>query len=355
MKRKMRRPEPSPGSRAVQQLAGEIGRRTSQRVVTRLPESRWEGELTNSARQTFLHCRKKFEWQYLRRLSPRAPHVPFLVGGLVHAGLEDMYRRGDFREAWAERMVTEACEGASKTAGLAQKQSDRIWQQRAMVMGILRGYAAHYLEADLKKWEVLEAEVAFRYALPKPTGWAMMGKRDMVVRRRKDGAIGLVEHKTAAVLSADYIAKLPLDAQIIGYANALRKARGKLPDFVVYNVIKKSGLRQRGNEPFRSYLKRVELEYSASPANYFYRETLSFGAADIRAYEEELNQFAPEMDRAIRSGYLPKNTGHCTAMGVCPYMRLCIEGPTRENLVMYEERAAVHAELEDQKDEGGMR
>lgn len=322
-------------------------------VADSLPEIEWDGNLTNSARSTFLDCRKKFEWSYLRRLSPRTPSLPFLVGGLVHNGLEHMYKTGRFDEARERGLVRAECDKAAKTAGLTAKMSDKIYSQAAMIMGILKGYAKHYLAKDLAQWEVLEAEASFSY--PLPNGWNAMGKRDMVVRRRKDGKVCLVEHKTAATIDASYIAKLPLDAQIIGYANSLLKKMGKLPDYVVYNVIKKVGIKQKQTESFNSYLKRVEDEYVREPENYFYRETIQFSREDIQNFEQELFTFSKEMERAIEEKFFYKNTSSCTRMGVCPFMQMCISGPTKENLMHFRVRSAVHEELVDQKDDGGIR
>lgn len=327
--------------------------RKEQSVATSLPEIEWDGHLSNSARTTYLNCRKQFEWQYLRRLSPRAVSVPFLVGGLVHNGLEHMYALGRFDEDVERAAVKKACSIAAKTAGMTQVQSDRVYQQSAMVMGILKGYAKHYLERDLAKWEVIECEAAFEYGLP--NGYKAVGKRDMVVRERKSRRLILVEHKTAATIDADYVAKLPLDAQIIGYVRSLQKALGKLPDGVCYNVIKKVAIRQKQTESFNAYLKRVEDVYYKEPANYFYRETLSFTAKNVADFATEIERFSEEMDRSIKEKFFYKNTSHCTRYGVCAYMRLCIDGPTKDNLTHFRVRAAAHEELVDQKDDGGLR
>lgn len=322
-------------------------------VATTLPEIEWDGHLSNSARTTYLNCRKQFEWQYLRRLSPRAVSVPFLVGGLVHNGLEHMYKLGRFDEDAERAAVKKACAVAARTAGMTQTQSDRVYQQSAMIMGILKGYAKYYLERDLARWEVLEAEAAFEYKLR--NGWSAVGKRDMVVRERKSKKIILVEHKTAATIDADYVAKLPLDAQIIGYVRSLQKSLGKLPDGVCYNVIKKVAIRQKQTESFNGYLKRVEDVYFKEPANYFYRETLSFTAKNVEDFAQELDKFSEEMDRSIKENFFYKNTSHCTRYGVCPYMRMCIDGPNKDTLSHFRIRGATHEELVDQKDEGGLR
>lgn len=330
------------------QLKGKKG----QLIVTELPESRWEGELTNSARSTFLNCRQKFEWQYMRRLSPRAPFIPFLTGGLVHNGLERMYKTKRFDEKRERDIASSACDKACMETSLTPEQSDKVWEQQAQVMGILRGYAKLHLAPDLKAWKIVEAEKSFSY--PIPNGWKAQGKRDMVVAlaaasprlKLPAGAVGLVEHKTASRVDASYVSKLPLDNQILGYSNSIRKETGKLPSFIVYNVMKKTQLRKGKKETFETFAKRIENDYLWNPVNYFYRETLKFSEKDVKRFEEELFRFAREMEKAIKDGYFYKNTGQCTIYGKpCPYMPLCIEGPNRANLSRFRERVAVHEEL----------
>lgn len=317
-------------------------KKKGQLVVQTLPAIEWDGQLTNSARSTFLNCRQKFEWAYLRRLSPRKPSIPFLVGGLVHNGLERFYKSGVVNLKKERDIAEAACDAAAMNA-LDAKGSDEIMQQLAMVMGILSGYAKLYIKNDLAKWKVLEAEASFVYDLP--NGWKKRGKRDMMIQRKSDGKIGLVEHKTAGRVDAKYVTKLPLDNQIIGYANAIKKEKGKLPDFVVYNIMKKTQLRKSQKETFDQYAKRIEADYVLNPSGYFYRETLVITATSARRFEEELIRFVEEMEAAIKKGYFYKNTGQCTAMGVCEFMPLCIEGPNRANLSRFRERADLHEEL----------
>lgn len=293
-----------------------------------------------------MNCRQKFSWQYLHRLSPRAPSLPFLVGGLVHNGLERMYKSGGF-DTYEERGVVEAaCDKACMESSLTTQQSDKAWEQSAVVMGILGGYAKYYLKRDLAAWRVKEAEASFSY--PLPNGWKAMGKRDMVVVRKSDGKVGLVEHKTASRVDANYVSKLPLDAQIIGYANSIKKETGRLPSFVVYNVMKKSQLRRSQKETFDAFQRRIEQDYLLNPSVYYYRETLQFSERDVARYEEEHNKFAREMERAIKEKYFYKNTSECTRYGPCPYMPLCIQGPNRANLSRFRERTETHEELAEQ-------
>lgn len=315
-------------------------------IARSLPKVVWDKTLTNSARSEFLKCRKKFEWNYLRRLSTRMPNIPFLVGGLFHNGLECMYGTGTFNEEQTKKIVHAAVEKACNESSITAQQSDKIWKQSALIMGMLKGYAARYLKEDLAKWRIVSLEHTFQFKLPR--GWIATGKKDMIVETKgKRKRLILVEHKTAGRLDANYITKLPLDAQIQHYALAEKKRTGKAPDEVVYNIAKKSQLRQRGNETFRDYCTRIEAEYVKNPSAYFYREVLTVSAKDLERYEEELLRFTLEIDRAIKEGYFYRNTNECTAMGVCPYMNLCISGPTKENLMRFRVRDSIHEELEE--------
>lgn len=304
-------------------------------------------QLTNSARVTFQNCRKKYEFSYVYGLAPRKPSVPFLVGGLFHNELDIMYTNKKFSEVSARKRIAEACEKASGTEGLTPEDSDNIWIQQAITVGMVKGYAEQYLDKDLKQWEIIEPESAFRVAVDSGKNpWEYRGKIDMVIKIRKTKAIAIVEHKTAGRLDANYVAKLPLDSQILGYCSGKRKEGVNVSE-VIYNVTKKPQIRQRQNESLNQFYKRVEDEYISNPGIYFYREQLAFNPADLDRFDKELERFVGEIDRCADAQYFYQNTSHCTSMGVCPFMKLCLDGVNKETLMFYRIKERAHEELPD--------
>jgi hypothetical protein len=304
--------------------------------------------LTNSARNTYLNCNRKYQYSYVYGLAPRKPSVPFLVGGLFHDELDKMYTDGEFDETAARNRIAKACEKASNYEGLTPDDSDKIWMQQAIAMGAVKGYAKRYLEQDLEKWEVIAAEGDF--SVPIGDGWFYKGKTDLIVRERKvNKMLGrrrnlLVEHKTAGRLDAAYVAKLPLDSQILGYAWAKGQEGVKL-DGVIYNVTKKPQIRLRQNETMNQFYKRVEEEYILNPVSYFYRETLVFSPQDIKRFAGDLKDFTKDIERSQAANKFSVNTSHCTAMGVCPFMKLCLEGVNKTTLMHYRIKDRPHEEL----------
>lgn len=304
-------------------------------------------ELTNSARSTFLQCPQKYQYSYVYGLAPQRPSIPFLVGGLFHDELERLYTTEKLNYKAMRERVGEACEKAAKQ--VRGEDSDRIWMQQAIVCGMVKGYAAMYLEKDLKKWEVVEAEGSFKAALP--NGWTYRGKKDLVIRSRKTRRLSLMEHKTAGRLDAGYVAKLPLDNQILGYAWSQQESGGEEFESVVYNITKKPQIKQRGNESLRDFFLRVEEDYLRNPVAYFYRETLSFTGRDLERFRNELKRFVRNVERAQAENDFYQNAGHCTAMGICPFMKLCLDGVNKDTLLYYRVKARAHEELPEAQED----
>lgn len=332
---------------AVRQMWDGHSRRMAQEVtfagLKNLKPFKYGKVLTNSARSTFLSCPQKYQYSYVYGLAPRKPQIPFLVGGLFHNELEILYTTGKLNNSAMEERVGKACESASNFPGVSAEDSDIIWMQQAVVRGMVRGYAQEYLKKDMKDFEVVEAEGSFRANLP--GGWIYRGKKDLVLRRKKNKKLVLMEHKTAGRIDASYVAKLPLDNQILGYGWAQREAEGQTFHEIIYNVTKKPQIRQSQKESLKEFLKRVEDDYYVNPVKYFYRETLTFTDRDLDRFGKELNRFVRNIDRAQADGDFFQNSGHCTAMGVCPFMRLCLEGVNKDTLLHYRVKERAHEEL----------
>lgn len=300
-------------------------------------------ELTNSARATFLNCRKKYQYSYVYGLASRRPSIPFLVGGLFHDALDRCYTEGFKMDLDKEKKIAEkACEVAAQVPGLTPEESDKIWIQSAIVFGMLSGYSRQWLTQDKANWDIIEMESSFDVELP--GGWRYRGKTDGIIKAKKTKRIKLIEHKTTSRLDAGYVAKLPLDNQILGYIWAKNQEKLGITE-VVYNVARKPSIRLKQSETLEAFAKRLVDEYLLNTATYFYRETLTFNPDDIDRFRRELFQMVKEIDRAEDEKFYYQNTGQCTQYGPCPFMALCTNGVNEETLPMYRIKEKAHEEL----------
>lgn len=297
--------------------------------------------LTNSARSEFLNCRMKFRYAYVMGLVPRGIQVPFLVGGLFHDELERFYRSKKWDLKKTDKRIKEAIVDAIRENHVEKKESVLIESQRAMLMGILKGYKKQY-KNDLKTWKIKAAEMKFK--IPVKNGWSFSGMIDLLILKGKQ--VFIVEHKTTSQLNEGYVSRLPLDNQIIGYSWATYKTLKKMPSGVIYNVVLKSRFRLGQAEKFENYLQRVEEDYILNPTKYYYRESLLFSKKDLQKFQIELHKFIDEIERCDEVNFYYKNPTACTMYGRCLYMNLCIEGVNKTSLLRYSMKSSLNPELE---------
>lgn len=301
--------------------------------------------LSNSERQCFSQCRRKWYWQFEQRYSPLAEPTPFLVGGAVHEVLAEFYRGSD---PDVEEIINAKFDPVVKGGGgfLSPEQLEDVEKQRTMTLGMCQAYLQVYA-GDRKKWKVInlkgvpliEAEAKFRVN----DRWEMYFTVDMMVEEK--GRPWLVEHKTTAAIDAGYVGRLALDEQVSTYMYGANKVWGIRPDGVIYNVIMKPRIRQKQTEDRGQYLQRVLQLYRESPQEYLLRERVLRSDADLAVFERELGLFTGEIEFARERGYYPKNTNACTGRGTCPYMALCVEGePNAQDRFRVRARRSHHDE-----------
>ncbi len=329
---------------ALRQMAVLDSSAGGEKIVTKLGEiDLKEKIITNSARGTFLDCRKKFLWEYAYRLATRGLIDYFWVGRVCHEEWDLMYQTGEFKPKAFRKRLDAAIETAL-TQCVNEIQTDKVWKGGACIGGLIPAYAEHYLGRDLDQFEIVDTETKFEpIEIPNSSGWKYGGVRDMLVR--EDGKLGLWENKTAGGIDAGYIARLPLDFQILGYVWATQTELEEELDFIIYNIAQKTRLRGRQGEAFPSLLDRIKDDYAEDPTKYFYRERVPFNQESVTNFVEELSKFCGELDRAIADDYWSMNTRRCADRGICAFMPICIEGPKADLLLQYRRKASQHEEI----------
>ncbi len=299
--------------------------------------------LTYSAARKFQVCHKAYHNRYLENLVPLEQDDALFLGSIIHECLEVWYKK-KATGAEINRLIDEAY----SLRDSAERQK-RDWH---LARAMMKGYCSHY---DQEQFEVIETELDFRVPIINPrTGrpsqsFELMGKVDGLVRL--GGEYFILEHKTAALITGDYIEKLPMDFQVNLYAIALGRERQIPIAGVIYNVIQKSKIRQRQGETEdqfelrrqdlirksktgktsakrqipesdETFQKRLESVYEA-PGMYA-RETLYLSKADMDRTEQELWEITQEILSSRRRKHWSQNTDSCFRYyAPCMYFPLC--------------------------------
>jgi PD-(D/E)XK nuclease superfamily len=323
--------------------------------------------LTTSEMKTFRRCVREHHIAYELGMRGLGDVESLRFGTLFHLGLEAWWRA-----LWAQQEGRETI--APLTAAvdaMAPEAVDEFDLVRAGVL--LQGYDARWVGEDL---DVLAVEQEFRTPLVNPeTGkesrtFELAGKIDAIVRRRRDGLVFIVEHKSSSEdlgPESKYWRRLTLDTQVsVYYAGA--RSLGYDVAGCIYDVAGKprhAPLKATPEES-RKYTKDGRLYANQraedeTPEEYRQRLTAAIGENPDKYYQrgEVVRLEAEEHDagydnwqtaRALRDAQLmsrwPRNPDGCERYGrICAYFDVCTGIASLEDPTRFERVQNVHQEL----------
>ncbi|HZR80340.1 MAG TPA: PD-(D/E)XK nuclease family protein [Candidatus Binatia bacterium] len=325
--------------------------------------------LTNSRLSDARACQRLHYIKYLLGYRSVRERRELRVGHLVHAGLEAWWL------AWRLGGSDERLDLA--LAAVAGEEVDPY--DRALVEVLLEGYHFRWSEDPSEQYETLGAEEEFRAALRNPkTGrpspiWEIAGKLDVRTRDLNDGLPKIVEHKTAASdisPGSDYLKRLRMDSQISLYFDG-GLALGEQPATVVYDVLKKPGIRPLKATPIeaRKYNKKTgelyanQRDHDETPEEFkdrlrgyiAERPNEIYVRSEVVRLERELEearhdiwQVATQVRESIKANRFPRNSDSCWRYGsLCPFFGVCAGEASLDDPTLYVKVSNVHPELSE--------
>lgn len=331
--------------------------------------------ITNSEQKTFRRCAREHHYAYRLGIRSIAEAEALRFGTLVHEGLR-VYWETLHAQQLAERDGTEPPFHTPLEAALeemAPQAADEFDLARASVM--MQGYAARWADDE---YEVLAVEIEFRAPLLNPaTGkpsktYEVAGKLDAIVRRRRDGLIFIVEHKTSSEdigVGSQYWARLTIDSQISIYFAGAR-ALGYEPAGCLYDVLGKPRIsplmatpeekrqftkdgrlyaKQRAeDETAEEFRARLVEKLCEDPERYYQRGEVVRLEADEREAAFDTWQVARSMREAELAHRYPRNPEGCERWGrICNYFSVCTGSGSIDDAGRFERVANVHQELSE--------
>lgn len=281
------------------------------------------GRWSHSRLQTLLDCPMKYKHKYKNRMSTRGIIIPFLVGTAVHQFKETHYQfRGKKPKLALSRAKKEFDKVLSKEKkNLSSDQIHDISCQAAMVEGICRAYPKHYKD-DFRRFKVFLTEQTAEIMLGDEV---YHGYIDCLVQD-VHGDWWVLETKTAAQINASYLDKVQIDSQVTGYMWLAREILGEFPKGVIYDVIKKPGIRLKKAETKQAYTRRVVDEYIKHGAvkNMLVREEVLIHDRQLKRWKKNM---AATLKWAAGLTTYHMNTGACLPMyGACGFLDACCSG-----------------------------
>jgi len=290
--------------------------------------------MSHSKKSTWKTCRRKFWLQYGQGLSKREQPTYFVFGRIFHEEIERFYLKGrKCKESLLVKRVTKRIERELKSGeGLTPAYVDALWKMHATLCGMIRGYARTYKKKD-RVYTVDATEWTFNVPVEN-TLWSYTGIVDLKATKKKKKY--LWDHKTTSQMDSKSVLKMSIDKQLMGYAYAEKITTGKAPDYVMYNIIKKPGIRLKKDESDDQFLARVEDEYLSDPNKYFHREVIKVSNDKIKEFEEDFRQVTADIEDTIKNGRWYQDESRCLEYGGCPFLELCTGKMCESTMGLYQ-------------------
>jgi hypothetical protein len=313
--------------------------------------------VTFSLLSTFLDCREKARL-YLKGWTPRSSSMALTFGSIIHKideWVRDDIRSGGLRSVPSTKYIKSLIKKVESlwfkdNPRHGSKELENLELSLLLAEGVLPQYFKYwYKDFTELKWELVEGEFKIPVSPQDKEGnkynTFLRGKIDGSFRLKKGGP-WLFETKTKSRVDEDILSDiLPYDMQANIYMSALKQLGKETPSGLLYNIIRRPSLRQRKNEPLKSFADRISEDVNLRPDWYFIRMEMSIDKDEIIRFEMELEDLISDfmMWWSGKSGHY-KNTNHCqNKFGLCPFVGICL----RNDKSRHFKRKTVFRELQE--------
>ena len=259
---------------------------------------------------TFLRCRRRYHFRYVRNLATKSRQTAAEFGHAIHSALDSWHTHRDLDRA------TQVFRN--------EFVPDETDNKRTISVGVkmLQLYAEKYAHEGFM---VLKSEMPFKVPIP-GTNVDFIGRIDKIVDW--DGAIYILDHKTTSRLGHQFFYMIKPNMQFDGYIWSARQLGFPKCSGVVLDAL----LVAKGLTTPAQLAKLTPLARDISTRT-----------------EEELGNFLKDIKSTIRdieachltNEWYP-NTGACCDFVECPYRKVCKEEPIMQERIIqmeYKEEA----------------
>jgi len=206
--------------------------------------------ISNSEIQTFKDCRRKWWFQYYRRLKPKQKQYTgaLALGSRVHEALDQYYSTGKpLLEAYAGLVEEE------KIILLAEfRDVDTLEKEAELGRIMLDGYLEWVEEEGIdSELEMISTEEII--SMPMFNGEIeLKGKLDMRVRRKADGVRMFRDFKTVGGSLSDFAQLAPMNEQVMTYMllEQHQNGEGERSEGGIFTLLKKVRRTTAARPPF---------------------------------------------------------------------------------------------------------
>lgn len=209
----------------------------------------------------FQRCPRIHYWKRTRKLEKAIVSIPFLTGRIAHAGIHQIYKNP--KKVWDVVSSVFKKEKKEIMSLLVAEDEAKVDEQELIVKGMTKGYYNHY-KKFIKSTKLIHNEVGFKYTGIE--GVVVVGQVDNIFERTKKWFVH--ELKTSKELTPSSVQAIKTRLQPVMYVYMPNMMKiGKKISGIIFDIIKKPGIRQKQKETYQEYVQRLIEWYDGNSGN----------------------------------------------------------------------------------------
>lgn len=294
--------------------------------------------ISYSGMSGFRKCPRYYYWKYIRRLEKATFKLPFIVGRIMHHGIQILFEHpAKAEDEIKKKFRQEAQDARKKFPEMSTWDEEGLASQEYLTVGMLAAFR-NYFKKFLAGTKHIATEKVLKYALNKRV--TIVGKIDNVIQNQEKKWI--YELKNLRTLDMDRVRAIKTDPQSALYLEVHNRQEPKKDrlDGIIYKIIRKPSIRQKKKESRKEFMLRLGSWYQDQGDGLkFHLERIkgSFidGDAVINTVEKVTQQI---LDANREKEAFFQDFSHCIHdWGMCTYYDLC-HGDEKQNVVLYQIR-----------------
>ena len=294
-------------------------------------------QLSYSSIGMYLDCKRKYWWKYIRGIVPIKFNKAYLVGGVVHHGIFQLYAKNpNAIEETMQYFYDEVQVLRESKANMSADVEQSLVEQEYVIRGILGAYLQRY-EDIIAATVHHENEHELTFSVTPDI--KIIASLDNLL----DSGDGKLVHeiKTTKSLTPEYVKNIQNSLQACMYFHGYNQEHPNDQLIgIMYDVIKKPSIRLKKSESYDAYLNRL-LEYYEDPKNpdLFYMEIIKFPLLGKKRVYETVEGVGNEIitNKEDRSKYYC-NDKFCYVYSRCEYYDICHYGENPSTLMNFKDR-----------------
>lgn len=284
-----------------------------------------------------ISCSRLLDWQDCRQraqykadgwTSPR-PRAALDFGTLFHSFLQDLYDRVHRKEITRPLTAKQLAslfdvlsEDSLENLFSHVSSAEEVQQIEDMIVvakPLFVAYCMNYPK-DFQPGRWVGTELSFK---TKWKGYTLHGRIDGVLKIKNK--LWLLETKTKGRIEEGVLTDaLAFDFQSLFYILCAELERKQKVQGVLYNVVRRPGLKQKKTEIVQGLVDRISEDIQERPEHYFKRYEIKFDRATRQSFEQDLGHKVSEFT-AWLEGRIPtyKNEASCTGKWTCEFLSAC--------------------------------